>query len=126
MCISSDTYTPLVHHLTVLLLDDFVSRMPLLFLKSAVNSIRLKESVAVLSLRVLKVNEPERLPSMSHIYHLLPKATGFQWLITPMCLPGAQEKTNLEVIILVGTAVIAMFFWLLLVIVLRTVKRVTT
>ncbi|XP_058523273.1 vascular endothelial growth factor receptor 2 isoform X1 [Ochotona princeps] len=36
---------------------------------------------------------------------------------------GAQEKTNLEVIILVGTAVIAMFFWLLLVIVLRTVKR---
>lgn len=42
-----------------------------------------------------------------------------------LCLPGAQEKTNLEVIILVGTAVIAMFFWLLLVIVLRTVKRVT-
>ncbi|KAM7157414.1 vascular endothelial growth factor receptor 2 [Molossus nigricans] len=36
---------------------------------------------------------------------------------------GAQEKTNLEVIILVGTAVIAMFFWLLLVIVLRTIKR---
>ncbi|XP_070252588.1 vascular endothelial growth factor receptor 2 isoform X1 [Myotis yumanensis] len=38
-------------------------------------------------------------------------------------IEGAQEKTNLEVIILVGTAVIAMFFWLLLVIVLRTVKR---
>ncbi|EPY86474.1 vascular endothelial growth factor receptor 2 [Camelus ferus] len=36
---------------------------------------------------------------------------------------GAQEKTNLEVIILVGTAVLAMFFWLLLVIILRTVKR---
>lgn len=38
--------------------------------------------------------------------------------------PGAEEKTNLELIILVGTAVIAMFFWLLLVIILRTVKRV--
>ncbi|KAM5272191.1 vascular endothelial growth factor receptor 2 [Ctenodactylus gundi] len=38
-------------------------------------------------------------------------------------IEGAQAKTNLEVIILVGTAVIAMFFWLLLVIVLRTVKR---
>ncbi|ELW69896.1 Vascular endothelial growth factor receptor 2 [Tupaia chinensis] len=38
-------------------------------------------------------------------------------------IEGAQEKTNLEVIILAGTAVIAMFFWLLLVIVLRTVKR---
>ncbi|KAM9678676.1 vascular endothelial growth factor receptor 2 isoform 4-T5 [Trichechus inunguis] len=38
-------------------------------------------------------------------------------------IEGAQEKTNLEVIILVGTAVIAMFFWLLLVIILRTVKR---
>lgn len=37
---------------------------------------------------------------------------------------GAEEKTNLELIILVGTAVIAMFFWLLLVIILRTVKRV--
>uniref|UniRef100_A0A8C0ERA0 receptor protein-tyrosine kinase n=1 Tax=Bubo bubo TaxID=30461 RepID=A0A8C0ERA0_BUBBB len=36
---------------------------------------------------------------------------------------GAEEKTNLELIILVGTAVIAMFFWLLLVIILRTVKR---
>ncbi|XP_060634517.2 vascular endothelial growth factor receptor 2 [Anolis sagrei] len=36
---------------------------------------------------------------------------------------GTDEKTNLELIILVGTAVIAMFFWLLLVIILRTVKR---
>ncbi|XP_034364965.1 vascular endothelial growth factor receptor 2 [Arvicanthis niloticus] len=42
---------------------------------------------------------------------------------TVFIIEGAQEKTNLEVIILVGTAVIAMFFWLLLVIVLRTVKR---
>nr|2MEU_A Chain A, Vascular endothelial growth factor receptor 2 [Homo sapiens]2MEU_B Chain B, Vascular endothelial growth factor receptor 2 [Homo sapiens] len=33
------------------------------------------------------------------------------------------EKTNLEIIILVETAVIAMEFWLLLVIILRTVKR---
>ncbi|XP_004849899.1 vascular endothelial growth factor receptor 2 [Heterocephalus glaber] len=38
-------------------------------------------------------------------------------------IEGAQAKTSLEVIILVGTAVIAMFFWLLLVIILRTVKR---
>uniref|UniRef100_A0A8C2VH39 receptor protein-tyrosine kinase n=1 Tax=Chinchilla lanigera TaxID=34839 RepID=A0A8C2VH39_CHILA len=38
-------------------------------------------------------------------------------------IEGAQAKTNLEVIILAGTAVIAMFFWLLLVIILRTVKR---
>ncbi|KAL8207400.1 UNVERIFIED_CONTAM: hypothetical protein K2H54_055998 [Gekko kuhli] len=36
---------------------------------------------------------------------------------------GTDEKTKLEFIILVGTAVIAMFFWLLLVIILRTVKR---
>ncbi|KAL1790649.1 vascular endothelial growth factor receptor 2 [Sigmodon hispidus] len=42
---------------------------------------------------------------------------------TLFIIEGAQEKTSLEVIILVGTAVIAMFFWLLLVIVLRTVKR---
>lgn len=34
-----------------------------------------------------------------------------------------EEKTNLELIILVGTGVIALFFWLLLVIILRTVKR---
>ncbi|KAM4807663.1 vascular endothelial growth factor receptor 2 [Rhinophrynus dorsalis] len=36
---------------------------------------------------------------------------------------GTEEKTNLELIILVGTGVIALFFWLLLVIILRTVKR---
>uniref|UniRef100_A0A8C6XB37 receptor protein-tyrosine kinase n=1 Tax=Naja naja TaxID=35670 RepID=A0A8C6XB37_NAJNA len=36
---------------------------------------------------------------------------------------GTEEKTNLELIILVGTAIIAMFFWLLLIIILRTVKR---
>ncbi|XP_056414178.1 vascular endothelial growth factor receptor 2 [Hyla sarda] len=35
----------------------------------------------------------------------------------------SEEKTNLELIILVGTGVIALFFWLLLVIILRTVKR---
>ncbi|XP_051820092.1 vascular endothelial growth factor receptor 2 [Antechinus flavipes] len=42
---------------------------------------------------------------------------------TLIMVEGAQEKTNLELIILVGTAVIAMFFWLLLVIILRTIKR---
>ncbi|XP_063776987.1 vascular endothelial growth factor receptor 2 [Pseudophryne corroboree] len=36
---------------------------------------------------------------------------------------SSEEKTNLELIILVGTGVIALFFWLLLVIILRTVKR---
>ncbi|XP_053559937.1 vascular endothelial growth factor receptor 2 [Bombina bombina] len=36
---------------------------------------------------------------------------------------GSEEKTNLELIILIGTGVIALFFWLLLVIILRTVKR---
>ncbi|XP_072262332.1 vascular endothelial growth factor receptor 2 isoform X2 [Pyxicephalus adspersus] len=36
---------------------------------------------------------------------------------------GSEEKTNLELVILVGTGVIALFFWLLLVIILRTVKR---
>ncbi|KAG9473241.1 hypothetical protein GDO78_020410 [Eleutherodactylus coqui] len=35
----------------------------------------------------------------------------------------SEEKTNLELIILAGTGVIALFFWLLLVIILRTVKR---
>ncbi|XP_018431202.1 PREDICTED: vascular endothelial growth factor receptor 2 [Nanorana parkeri] len=35
----------------------------------------------------------------------------------------SEEKTNLELIILVGTGVIALFFWMLLVIILRTVKR---
>ncbi|XP_068134672.1 vascular endothelial growth factor receptor 2 [Hyperolius riggenbachi] len=34
-----------------------------------------------------------------------------------------EEKTNLELVILVGTGVIALFFWMLLVIILRTVKR---
>ncbi|XP_008046021.1 vascular endothelial growth factor receptor 2 [Carlito syrichta] len=50
-------------------------------------------------------------------------ALGCTKVETFFLIEGAQEKTNLEVIILVGTAVIAMFFWLLLVIVLRTVKR---
>ncbi|XP_078534312.1 vascular endothelial growth factor receptor 2 [Lissotriton helveticus] len=36
---------------------------------------------------------------------------------------GNEAKTNLELIILVGTGVIAMFFWMLLVIILRSVKR---
>uniref|UniRef100_A0A6I8NA25 Vascular endothelial growth factor receptor 2 n=1 Tax=Ornithorhynchus anatinus TaxID=9258 RepID=A0A6I8NA25_ORNAN len=42
---------------------------------------------------------------------------------TIFLVEGVQEKTNLELVILVGTAVIAMFFWLLLVVVLRTIKR---
>ncbi|XP_006001437.1 vascular endothelial growth factor receptor 2 isoform X2 [Latimeria chalumnae] len=42
---------------------------------------------------------------------------------TLIAVEGTEEKTNLELIILVGTGVIAMFFWLLLIIILRTVKR---
>ncbi|XP_014450388.1 vascular endothelial growth factor receptor 2 [Alligator mississippiensis] len=48
---------------------------------------------------------------------------GCKTAVTYFAVEGAEEKTNLELIILVGTAVIAMFFWLLLVIILRTVKR---
>ncbi|XP_030047255.1 vascular endothelial growth factor receptor 2 [Microcaecilia unicolor] len=44
-------------------------------------------------------------------------------VITYFSVEGTEEKTNLELIILVGTGVIAMFFWLLLVIIMRTVKR---
>ncbi|CAM5108796.1 unnamed protein product [Eretmochelys imbricata] len=48
---------------------------------------------------------------------------GCKKAVTFFAVEGAEEKMNLELIILVGTAVIAMFFWLLLVIILRTVKR---
>lgn len=70
------------------------------------------------------MDEPEVLPSCHSFITFCQRLSVADH--SNVCLPGAQEKTNLEVIILVGTAVIAMFFWLLLVIVLRTVKRVTT
>ncbi|XP_069780751.1 vascular endothelial growth factor receptor 2 isoform X2 [Narcine bancroftii] len=40
-----------------------------------------------------------------------------------IAVEGVDEKTNVEMIILIGTGVIAMFFWLLLIIVIRKIKR---
>ncbi|XP_067843475.1 vascular endothelial growth factor receptor 2 isoform X2 [Heptranchias perlo] len=40
-----------------------------------------------------------------------------------VAVEGVEDKANLELIILVGTGVIAMFFWLLLIIIIRTIKR---
>lgn len=39
---------------------------------------------------------------------------------------GAEEKTNVELIVPIGSVVIAMFFWLLIVFVIRGRKRVRT
>lgn len=39
---------------------------------------------------------------------------------------GAEEKTNVELIVPIGSVVIAMFFWLLVVFVIRGRKRVRT
>lgn len=38
---------------------------------------------------------------------------------------GAEEKTNVELIVPIGSVVIAMFFWLLIVFVIRGRKRVS-
>ena len=38
---------------------------------------------------------------------------------------GAEEKMNVELIVPIGAVVIAMFFWLLIVFVIRNRKRVT-
>ncbi|XP_041081005.1 vascular endothelial growth factor receptor 2-like [Polyodon spathula] len=40
-----------------------------------------------------------------------------------LIVEGAEEKTNVVLIILIGSGVIAMFFWLLLVFIIRTIKR---
>ncbi|XP_067891290.1 vascular endothelial growth factor receptor 2 isoform X2 [Heterodontus francisci] len=40
-----------------------------------------------------------------------------------IAVEGIEDKANLELIILVGTGVIALFFWLLLIIIIRTIKR---
>ncbi|XP_032884792.1 vascular endothelial growth factor receptor 2 isoform X3 [Amblyraja radiata] len=40
-----------------------------------------------------------------------------------IAVEGVDEKTNVELIILIGTGVIAMFFWLLLIIIIRKIKR---
>lgn len=41
-----------------------------------------------------------------------------------MCPAGAEEKTNVELIVPIGSVVIAMFFWLLIVFVIRGRKKV--
>lgn len=43
-----------------------------------------------------------------------------------MFILGAEEKTNVELIVPIGSVVIAMFFWLLIVFVIRGRKRVRT
>uniref|UniRef100_A0A4W3IV93 receptor protein-tyrosine kinase n=1 Tax=Callorhinchus milii TaxID=7868 RepID=A0A4W3IV93_CALMI len=40
-----------------------------------------------------------------------------------VAVEGAEDKANPELIILIGTGVIAMFFWLLLIIIIRNIKR---
>lgn len=40
-----------------------------------------------------------------------------------IAVEGVDKKTNVELIILIGTGVIAMFFWLLLIIIIRKIKR---
>ncbi|XP_033869576.3 vascular endothelial growth factor receptor 2-like isoform X2 [Acipenser ruthenus] len=40
-----------------------------------------------------------------------------------LTVEGAEEKTNVVLVILIGSGVIAMFFWLLLVFIIRTIKR---
>ena len=51
---------------------------------------------------------------------LLIKSVLSQWLL----FLGAEEKTNVELIVPIGCVVIAMFFWLLIVFVIRGRKRV--
>lgn len=45
--------------------------------------------------------------------------------IVCICVLGAEEKTNVELIVPIGSVVIAMFFWLLIVFVIRGRKRVS-
>ncbi|XP_048365783.1 vascular endothelial growth factor receptor 2 isoform X2 [Sphaerodactylus townsendi] len=81
------------------------------------SGIVLKDGNRILTIRRVR-KEDEGLYSCSACNILgCTKVTSF------FAVEGTDEKTKLEFIILVGTAVIAMFFWLLLVIILRTVKR---
>uniref|UniRef100_A0A8C6XBG1 receptor protein-tyrosine kinase n=1 Tax=Naja naja TaxID=35670 RepID=A0A8C6XBG1_NAJNA len=83
----------------------------------AVHSIVLKDGNQRLTIR--RVRKEDEGLYMCHACNVLgcTKADAF------FEVEGTEEKTNLELIILVGTAIIAMFFWLLLIIILRTVKR---
>ena len=51
---------------------------------------------------------------------LLMKSLLYPWL----WFLGAEEKTNVELIVPIGCVVVAMFFWLLIVFVIRGRKRV--
>lgn len=46
------------------------------------------------------------------------------WTLLLWFISGAEEKTNVELIVPIGSVVIAMFFWLLIVFVIRGRKRV--
>lgn len=48
------------------------------------------------------------------------------WTLLLCLILGAEEKTNVELIVPIGSVVIAMFFWLLIVFVIRGRKRVRT
>lgn len=37
---------------------------------------------------------------------------------------GSDDKTNVEIVILIGTGVIAVFFWILLILIFCNIKRV--
>lgn len=49
-----------------------------------------------------------------------------RWTLLLCFILGAEEKTNVELIVPIGSVVIAMFFWLLIVFVIRGRKRVRT
>uniref|UniRef100_A0A8C4SI23 receptor protein-tyrosine kinase n=1 Tax=Erpetoichthys calabaricus TaxID=27687 RepID=A0A8C4SI23_ERPCA len=58
------------------------------------------------------------------VYHCMAcNDLGCQMARAVVSIEGAEEKKNVELIILIGTGVIALFFWLLLIIIMRTIKR---
>lgn len=72
------------------------------------------------------INIPLRLPQV------VPRRVSSKFVrlfanthLTLLCFTlGAEEKTNVELIVPIGSVVIAMFFWLLIVFVIRGRKRV--
>lgn len=53
---------------------------------------------------------------------------GMEWespkLQFPFCPTGSDDRTNVEIVILIGTGVIAVFFWILLILIFCNIKRV--
>lgn len=41
------------------------------------------------------------------------------------CPTGSDDRTNVEIVILIGTGVIAVFFWILLILIFCNIKRVS-